>query len=67
MQENHDAGQHMNEDHNSVEPEPVIRDSHYPWKFVSAQLTNAKGYEIFYPVNDNRDRQWACPDCHVNR
>ena len=23
------------------------------------QLTNSKGDEIFYPVNDERDRQWA--------
>jgi hypothetical protein len=32
---------------------------HYPFSFVSAQLTNSKGYEIFYPVTDDRDRQWA--------
>ena len=32
---------------------------HFPWKFVSSQLTNSKGDEIFYPVNDERDRQWA--------
>ncbi len=31
---------------------------YFPWKFVSA-LTNSKGDEIFYPVNDQRDRQWA--------
>jgi hypothetical protein len=31
-----------------------------PWIFVSAQLKNSKGDEIFYPVNDDeRDRQWA--------
>jgi hypothetical protein len=24
-----------------------------------SQLTNAKGDEIFYPVSDNRDREWA--------
>ena len=59
VQENHDAGQDMNENHDSVEPELVIRDFHYPWKFVSAQLTNAKGDETFYPVNHNRVRKWA--------
>ena len=32
---------------------------HFQWKFVSAQLTNSKGDEIFYPVNDGRDREWA--------
>lgn len=43
-----------------MEPEPVgTRDFYYPWKFVSAKLTGCKGNEIFYPVNDNRDRQWA--------
>jgi hypothetical protein len=42
-----------------LEAEPVPqRHFHYPWRFVSAQVSNAKG-EIFYPVNDNRDRQWA--------
>ncbi len=30
-----------------------------PWKFVFAQPENSKGDEIFYPVNDERDRQWA--------
>ena len=28
VQENHHAGQDMNEDHDSVEPEPVIHDLH---------------------------------------
>ncbi len=32
---------------------------HYPYRFVSTQLTNSKGDKIFYPVNDDRDRQWA--------
>jgi hypothetical protein len=32
--------------------------SQYPWPFVSAQLTNAKGNEIFHLVINNRDRQW---------
>jgi hypothetical protein len=41
------------------EPQPMSPPSQYPWSFVSAQLTNAKGNEIFYPVIDNRDRQWA--------
>lgn len=59
--EDQDAGQHMNEDPDSVEPESVSRTSkfHYPWKFVSAQLTNRKGDEILYPINDDRDRLWA--------
>ena len=26
---------------------------------MSAQLSNSKGDEIFYPVNDERDREWA--------
>jgi hypothetical protein len=55
--DNQDAGQHVDEGHDSMQPEPVY--FHYPWKFVSAQLKNAKGDEIFYPVNDNRDREWA--------
>ncbi len=32
---------------------------HSPFSFVSAQLTNSKGDKIFYPVTDDRDRQWA--------
>ena len=55
--DNQDADQHVDEGRDSVQPEPVY--FHYPWKFVSAQLKNAKGDEIFYPVNDNRDREWA--------
>ena len=43
----------------AYEPQPMSPPSQYPWSFVSAQLTNAKGNEIFYPVIDNRDRQWA--------
>lgn len=43
----------------------------FPYKFVSAQLTSSKGDEIFYPVNDDQDRQWAMRlewaiDCHRN-
>ena len=30
----------------------------YSWRFVSTQLKNSKG-EIFYPVRDDRDREWA--------
>jgi hypothetical protein len=42
-----------------IEDEPVpLRRFHFPWRFVSTQLSNANG-EIFYPVDDNRDRQWA--------
>ena len=52
-----DAGRHVDEGRESVQPEPVY--FHYPWKFVSAQLKNAKGDEILHPVNDNRDREWA--------
>jgi hypothetical protein len=40
-------------------PAPPPQRFHFPWKFVSAQLTDSKGDEIFYPVNDGRDRQWA--------
>jgi hypothetical protein len=28
----------------------------YPWTFVSPQLLDRKGQEIFYPVDDDRDR-----------
>jgi hypothetical protein len=38
--DNQDAGQHVDEGRDSVQPEPVY--FHYPWKFVSAQLKNAK-------------------------
>ncbi len=31
----------------------------YPWKFVSPQLLDRNGQEIFYPVDDDRDRWWA--------
>ena len=56
--DNQDAGQHVDEGRDSVQPpEPVY--FHYPGKFVSAQLTNAKGVEIVFPVKDNRDREWA--------
>jgi hypothetical protein len=36
------------------DPQPMSLPSQYPWSFVSAQLTNAKGNEIFYPVIDDR-------------
>ena len=32
---------------------------HYPCHFVSSLLKNSKGDEIIFPVNDDRDRQWA--------
>ena len=32
---------------------------HYPYHFVSSLLKNSKGDEILFPVNDDRDRQWA--------
>ena len=42
-----------------LEAEPVPRRRfHYPWRFVSTQLSNSQG-EIFYPVNDERDSEWA--------
>ncbi len=41
------------------DPQPISLPSQYPWSFVSAQLTNAKRNEIFYPVIDYKDRQWA--------
>ncbi len=42
------------------EPKPMAsRHFSFPWKFVSAQLKNSKGDEIFFPVNDERDREWA--------
>jgi hypothetical protein len=27
---------------------------HFPWKFVSSELKNSKGEEIFFPINDAR-------------
>jgi hypothetical protein len=49
--------------------EPTVSDSspsgpgtnpvHYPWGSVSSLLTNSKGEEIIYPVEDDRDRIWA--------
>jgi hypothetical protein len=45
------------------------RKRHYPWQFVSPQLLNSKGDQIFYPVADDTDRAWAqklewAIDCH---
>ncbi len=57
VQDEEDDGQNMNEDPDSVQQ--VQQDFRYPWKFVSSQLTNAKGNEILYPVNDDWDREWA--------
>ena len=34
------------------------RPVHYPWPFVSPQLLNSKGEEIYYPVVDDKDRCW---------
>jgi hypothetical protein len=31
----------------------------YPWKFVSPQLLDFNGQEIFFRVEDDRDRWWA--------
>ena len=31
----------------------------YPWDWVSPQLLNRKGEEIYYPVVDDADRAWA--------
>ena len=31
----------------------------YPWKFALPQLLGRNGQEIFYPVEDDRDRWWA--------
>ena len=58
---------------------PVVRDAHdrkrlrhvtvqdYPWKFVSPQLLDRNGGEIFYPVEDDRDRWWARKmECAIN-
>jgi hypothetical protein len=39
----------------------------YPWKFVSPQLLDRNGREIFYPVEDDRDRWWARKmECAIN-
>ena len=39
----------------------------YPWKFVSPQLLDRNGEEIMYPVQDDRDRWWACKmECAIN-
>ena len=35
------------------------RPVHYPWPFVSPQLLNTKGEEIYFPVVDDKDRCWA--------
>lgn len=35
------------------------RPMHYPWQWVSPQLLNSKGEQIFYPVVDDIDRSWA--------
>jgi hypothetical protein len=37
----------------------LVTVQHYPWKFVSPQLLDRDGQEIFYPVDDDRDRWWA--------
>jgi hypothetical protein len=37
---------------------PVARGG-FPCKFVSPQLLNSKGEQIFYPVMDDTDRSWA--------
>ena len=58
---------------------PVVRDAHdrkrrrhvavqdYPWKFVSPQLLDRNGWEILYPVEDDRDR-WSARkmECAIN-
>jgi hypothetical protein len=31
----------------------------YPWDWVSPQLLNRKGEEIYYPVVNDADRAWA--------
>ena len=46
-------------------PRPI----HFPWQFVSPQLLDSKGEQIFYPVVDDTDRSWArrlewAIDCH---
>ena len=40
-------------------PGPRSFHSDYPYRFVSSLLKNSKGEEILFPVNDDRDRQWA--------
>ena len=37
----------------------VKRPVDYPWDWVSPQLLNRKGEEIYYPVVDDNDRSWA--------
>ena len=56
-----DPGQHEQVDYvaSQVAPHPVPQRFHYPYRFVSSLLKNSKGDEILYPVNDDRDRQWA--------
>ena len=39
--------------------EEVKRPVDYPWDWVSPQLLNRKGEEIYYPVVDDADRAWA--------
>ena len=51
--------------HSDSRKRPVL----YHWQFVSPQLLNSKGEEIFYPVVDDTDRSWArrlewAIDCH---
>ena len=38
---------------------PLSGPGHYPWKWVSPQLLNRKGDEIFYPVDSPSDQAWA--------
>ena len=39
----------------------------YPRKFVSPQLLDSNGREIWYPVEDDRDRWWAGKmECAIN-
>ncbi len=42
-----------------VGPHPVPPCFNYPYRFVSSVQKNSKGDEILFPVNDDRDRQWA--------
>ena len=37
----------------------VKRPVDYPWDWVSPQLLNRKGEEIYYPVVDDNDLSWA--------
>jgi len=36
-------------------PRPI----YFPWQFVSPQLLDSEGEQIFYPVVDDTDRSWA--------